>query len=207
MKKHLLPLLKGLLFSSLGAWGLFAILAIPAALVVSLMNGNTTIPIFITMLLAYPISFYFLHARKRAFHKKSIASNEYHFIKSLYSYLKGEGKFLLIAYTVFAIIYSLLQNDSKQNPVCFVLQMYFPLTLIWNHKILPIIFSWLLTSLLSFLLVSLSQYRAWRYWYIDAGVTLTDKELSNARSRHKIYLNHGQRNNKQSRRLNGNDKP
>ncbi len=207
MKKHLLPLLKGLLFSSLGAWGLFAIFAIPATLIVSLMNGNTTIPIFIIMLLAYPISFYFLHVRKRAFHKNSIVSNEYRFIKSLYGYLKGEGKFLLIIYTVFAIIYLLSQNGNGQNPVCFILQMYFPLTLTWNHKILPIIFSWLLTTLSSFLLVSLGQYRAWRYWYIDAGITLTDKELSNARTRHKIYLNHGQRNNKQNRRLNGNDKP
>ncbi len=110
----------------------------------------------------FAVSFYLMHAKKSAEDYSLIMSEErYSLVTDIKKIMKGEGKTLLILYGILAVIFAIsgLIPVEGGNFVLTILSFIFPIYFIIQNTIPAAILGWIITSMISILVIAYSHKR------------------------------------------------
>ena len=167
MSKTLKPYLR-LMLDLLKTIGVsFVIFFLSVNLIRACLEGNNdkSVQNIVLGVLFHPffaVSFYLMHAKKTAEDYSLVMGEEkYSFITDIKQTMQSEGKTLLILYGILAVIFAIsgLIPVEGGNFVLTVLSFIFPIYFIIQNSIIAAIFGWMITSLISILVIAYSHKR------------------------------------------------
>lgn len=168
-KSKMFKLVKGIVLSELLAFVLYAI-AVP--FLSSILYGRTDevtdeprdfTPVFFIMFVIYIIANYIIYIRK-AFDGEHIGgSGPFSLVDDLKTYIAGDGKYLLIAYGILAVVTELtILIWGTNSAVLFV--FIFPLMGVINIPVLRTVVSYVVLMALMFAVIEWKRSRIYKYW-------------------------------------------
>ena len=130
MKKHIISLAKSVLKASIIALLLTVVYSLISGIILSgvIKDGINLDPVvyFISMV-TYLISYY--NTREKVRYELFTPDNNFKTIDEAKNYINAEGKYLLIFYSVMAILCELnclITPNTPQKPIVFICSMFFP---------------------------------------------------------------------------------
>lgn len=168
-KKKMFKLIKGIVLSELLA---FVLYAVSAPFLSSMLYGRTDerteedlkfTAVYFIMFVIYIVANYIIYIRK-AFDEEHLGGNgPFALVDDLKMYISGDGRYLLIAYGVLAVVTELLMligGPSAATLFVFI----FPLIGVINVPVLRTVVSYVLLMVLMFAVIEWKRSRIYKYW-------------------------------------------